>query len=679
LRKILPLYEMRKCRWRFCIVFVFIAISVDVGTAAKPVTAEQLQQNAVAIRNIVSEFTQASAHFRLLLEYRGDLEGQESKDKLLEISRTASTKLGEIYLLQQGVCKQIEESTDKKWDERYGQTGLWRKASADVLQSKLYKAQLSYFTAAGSGTEKRTQILHNTIMVCQSLGSNGDLLKGRCQQFLSNDDATYKIHAINTLGNILARSDTAEGVYLAASITRLRLSEKCDSKQIQKLAKAIGTSSLRDDFELNLKLAFLQIASCRQSQLLEEVIAKFPDAALFTGRIILADIAAHRSRSRLIAKSQFEIELAIRSVINNGPAQYTELLEWLCNDNGLGGRLLYYALAQACRQTRPKDAVEYYLKAARQSASEMLEVSRIEIAKLAAQLAYQIYCDDQAYCNAALEALEYYHQLASAGADEEMLWFYAAVLYDYGNETKAVQILKGIAGANGAFSREAKLDLTIHKIRRDQIRTDIQLIEAVEILADDFSENQQGDCYKSSGGLMVLANVTERIERCMSILQDGDDFAARLDRLAEFCLGCAPAEFADETKLLRIEAGIIAAGDDRKKLTELNRMLEGSFAGIDSIELVRVRARMAQAMGDFLAATKAWGRVCSILKPANGTEPAEQWWQGKFSQLYCWSKLKKTRPEEVRHAIEVLQSSYNIPDFWAGQIAGIQKQGTSAK
>jgi hypothetical protein len=67
------------------------------------------------------------------------------------------------------------------------------------------------------------------------------------------------------------------------------------------------------------------------------------------------------------------------------------------------------------------------------------------------------------------------------------------------------------------------------------------------------------------------------------------------------------------------------------------------------------------------------------LKPANGTEPAEQWWQGKFSQLYCWSKLKKTRPEEVRHAIEVLQSSYNIPDLWAGQIAGIQKQGTSAK
>lgn len=652
---------------------------VDVATAAKPVTAEQVQQNAVAVRNVISEFMQASAHFRLLLEYRGDLDDKDSKDKLLEISRKASAGLEKIYLLQQGACRQIEESTDRKWDERYGQTGLWRKASADVLQSKLYKAQLSYFTAAGSGMEKRTQILHDTIMVCESLAGNGDLLKARCQQLGSNDDATYKIHAINTLGDILARSDPAEEIYLAASITRLRLSEKCDNKQIQKLAKAISTSNLCDDFEFNLKLAFLQIATCRQSELLEEVIAKFPDTALFTGRIILADIAADQSRNRLIAKSEFEIELAIRSVINNGPAQYTELLERLCNDNGLGGRLLYYALARACRQTKPKDAVEYYLKATGQSAGEMLEVSRMEIATLAAQLAYQIYCDDRAYCNAALRALEYYHQLVAADADEEMLWLYTVVLYDCGNETKAVQILKGIAEANGEFSREAKLDLTIHKIRRNQTRTDKQLIEAVEILADDFSENQQGDCYKSSGGLMVLANVIERIERCMSIPRDGDDFAARLDRLAEFCLGCAPAEFAGETKLLRIEAGIIAAGNDRKKLAELNRMLEGSFAGIDSIELIRVRARMAQAMGDFAIAAKAWGRVCSMLKPADGTEPAEQWWQGKFGQLYCWSKLKKTRSGEVRHAIEVLQSSRNIPDFWAGQIAGIQKQGTSAK
>lgn len=652
---------------------------VDVAIAAKPVTAEQLQQNAAAARSVISEFMRASAHFRLLLKYRGDLDDKDSKDKLLEISRKASARLEKIYLLQQGLCRQIEESTDKKWDERYGQTGLWRKASADVLQSKLYKAQLSYFAAAGSGMEKRTQILHDTIMVCQSLGSDGDLLKGRCQRLLSNDDATYKIHAINTLGDILARSDTAEGVYLAASITRLRLSEKCDNKQIQKLAKAISTSNLCDDFELNLKLAFLQIATCRQSELLEEVITKFPDTALFVGRIILADIAANQSHNRLIAKSEFEIELAIRSVINNGPAQYTELLERLCNDNGLGGRLFYYALAQACCQTKPKDAVEYYLKAATQPASEMLEVSPIEIAVQAAQLAYQIYCDDQTYCNAALGALEYYHQLAAADADEEMLWVYTAVLYDCGDETKAVKILKVIAEANGAFSREAKLDLTVHKIRRNQIRTDKQLIEAVEILADDFSGNHQGDCYKSSGGLMVLANVIERIERCMSILRDEDDFAARLDKLAEFCLGCTPAEFAGETKLLRIEAGIIAAGNDGKKLAELNRMLEGSFAGIDSIELIRVRARMAQAMGDFAIAAKAWGRVCSILKPADGTEPAEQWWQGKFGQLYCWSKLKKTRPEEVRHAIEVLQSSYNIPDFWAGQIAGIQKQGTSAK
>ena len=95
---------MRKCRWRFCIIFVFIAISLDVATAAKPVTAEQLQQNAVAIRNVVSEFMQASAHFRLLLDYRGDLYDKESKDKLLKISRRASAKLEEIYLLQQGVC-----------------------------------------------------------------------------------------------------------------------------------------------------------------------------------------------------------------------------------------------------------------------------------------------------------------------------------------------------------------------------------------------------------------------------------------------------------------------------------------------------------------------------------------------------------------------------------------------
>ena len=89
---------------------------VDVATAAKPVTAEQVQQNAVAVRNVISEFMQSSAHFRLLLEYCGDLDDKDSRDKLLEISQKASAALEKIYLLQQGLCRQIEESTDVKWD-----------------------------------------------------------------------------------------------------------------------------------------------------------------------------------------------------------------------------------------------------------------------------------------------------------------------------------------------------------------------------------------------------------------------------------------------------------------------------------------------------------------------------------------------------------------------------------
>jgi hypothetical protein len=666
----------------FCIVFLSVTIPVGTTTAAKLITAEQIQQNRFAAEKIISEFTQASAHLRLLLEYRGNLGDDETKDELLGLWRKASARLEKIYLQQQEICKQIEVCTDKKWDELYGDTGLWRKAAADVRQSMLYKAQLDYFAAAGSVPAERTQILHEIITVCTSLGQTGDFLKAKSQQLLSDCDDTYKIHAINTLGDILARPGTGEEVYLAAAITRLRLSEKCDRQQIRELAKAIKASNLTDDFELNLKLAFLQVSVCSESNLLEELVSKFPAAALFIGDIILADIAVSQQPGHLITKSKFEIDLAIKTAISKGVEQYTKLLAQLAKFDRFSGPLLYYAIAQAYSQTKPKDAVEYYLKAAELAVDKTLEVSQIQIARQAGQLAYKLYCDDQAYCHTALEVLEYYHQLADSQADEEMLWLYASVSYDCGQETKAVKILKDIAAANGTFSNQARLDLTIHKIRRNQLHTIEPLIEAVEILADDFSENQQNDCYRSREGLLVLASVIEQIERCQSVAGgagDANNFTTQLDKLAEFCMGCASSEFTDNTKLLRIETGIIAADGDSGKLDELDQVLEDSFAGIDNIDLIRIRARMAQGRSNFTDATKGWGRICSALKPANGNKPTEQWWQGKFGQLYCWSQLKETRPAKVSHAIEVLQEDFNIPGFWAEKIAEIQKSEPLAK
>ena len=77
------------------------------------------------------------------------------------------------------------------------------------------------------------------------------------------------------------------------------------------------------------------------------------------------------------------------------------------------------------------------------------------------------------------------------------------------------------------------------------------------------------------------------------------------------------------------------------------------------------------AKNDCTQAAQIWSKIAELQRNdlQEQNRKSYGWWQAKFYELNCLSKLPPTKPEDLRHTIEVLQSTYpEIPAPWAEKL-----------
>jgi hypothetical protein len=413
---------------------------VSISCAQSLPGAEDISAQANAAEQTFEEFMRESIQPRLAYEYRDCFFSEKDRVELSELSGQASFDLKKIYHTQEDLRKRIEDYEGHRWDELYGQTGLWRKVYADGAKTLLFNSQVDYFVAFTAGPKKKERIVQDIISMCESGGSafagaSGELLQARALVLMARDNESYKERAESALDSILARRNLPDEVYFRSAILKMKLSNQVGKEQLDRLAGRMEQSRCWNDFELNLELAFLALR-LGQTDLLKEVIEKWPEAEDFVGSVILSELV-ERLDGRTVGRSDvaktadssvFEAELAAKAAWQKEVEKYRELLAKLCTTEKFQTPLLLYVTAGAHIESSPAAAVEYYLRAAtaqQKQKSDELGIEAVQIAKQAADFGYRLYYEDASYRNIARQAVGDYIEIAGREADERAQYLYA--------------------------------------------------------------------------------------------------------------------------------------------------------------------------------------------------------------------------------------------------------------
>ncbi|MCK5172919.1 MAG: hypothetical protein KAR47_05975, partial [Planctomycetes bacterium] len=431
--------------------------------------------SAQTAQKIADSFMQQTANLRLSYHYSESFTDADSRQELLKLAQKASSDLQRIFQTQQEYIFRIENYDGSDWDRLYGQTGLWRKLRLDEQDTLWLKAQVDYYQALASEPAARTDILQGIIEKTRTgpdvfKGPAGQLIRAKAYVLMAHLSATYRQWAQNDLDAIMATPALPDRLNIEAMLLKLTLTGLQSEGQLITARQRLANADCRDDFDLNIRLAFLELKltspqSCTQ---LSHVIATWPDAESFVAGLILSDIAAGDQRD-LQLRCPVAIELALQAALEAGPAKYSDLLRIICGTDGFQTPLAFWAAGKALHHSSPGEAIEYYLQAAtaqERRKSPRLAVSSEDIALGAAELACELYRRDKDAADTALRAIGQYCLIAGSGADQSIQYIYAGLLAESNRTTQADQLLQTIADGAGRFANHAALDLIENRIRR---------------------------------------------------------------------------------------------------------------------------------------------------------------------------------------------------------------------
>lgn len=724
-------------------------LCVAVSAAWGIPTSEDIEAKDDSVQRIADEFMRQSAELRLGWEYAEKFFSEEDRLKMLELARVASVRIGNIYAEQVGDLRAIENYQGDDWDEIYGSTGLWRKGYSNVQQNEWFKCQMDRYAGQALAGKEREKVLGYIASKCEKGegffgGDKAKILHAEALALMGE-----KLKAGRIVNSVLGKRGLKDDVYLEGTMLRLKLEGEISAKDLKSLAFGLSRGKLKDDLEMNLRVAFMGLRG-GFSWYLEEVIERWPGSGGFVGKLILSRLAG-AGEDELDALSVAEVELAAQAALLEKGGTYRKLFSRVCTRQKFQKAIMFYAAAEAHVKSSREQAVGYYLLAAmaqKQEQSEILEVPALAIAQQGAWLGYELFLEDKKYCRIADRAIGYYCDIAGREIDEKMEYLYTGVLSDCGKEQEAQKKLAKIWRDGGKFANRGRLDMIIARVnqesgdrrkRNESAKELRELIdsagwergydrgsksEAVELYCMLLLENDdrgsaetvlemlanegtmakevhgrlQGQGLKQLGRfddaaevlaetvnrencdaanecVEVLAALVKRIEKYEGRAGHYGVFLLNCEELAEYCVRCAGASWKAEAELIRCEIGAMSEGGTQKSRAEVEAILErlGKEGYQDNVDWVRCRARSYRSQGKFGEAARMWGMVRHARKPLkSGEKPGWEWWRGKYYELECWSRMGSTKEADVRHAIEVLQSSMSdIPAFWGEKLRGL--------
>jgi hypothetical protein len=663
---------------------VILFLHANTVSANAPPGVEDIEATAKQVRLISDTFMRQSFELRIQYEYSGKFLTQKDKENLRELAKRASNDLHTIAENQRKLKQQIEDYQGADWDERYGVTGLWRKLSKDLYATKLAKCEVDYYfglTVDWSILNKTLKELREEIISLDTAFSsaNSRLLRAKILA-LAKIDSAWNVSATDILNSLMDEANVPEAIYFRAGTERLKLAHLVTPEPLDSLAQKITQSSCADDFELILSLASLRRRYDPNG--LEETVSLWPQAEDFLGSLALADLSYQFETEQLTEQnlqqiSVFEAELAARVAWKNNAKDHKILLDRLASTEKFQTPLILYVTALAFTDASPAKAVNLLVKASKPAQleqSDKLNIEPFKIAEQAAQLAHNSFAEDSTLCGVVLEAFENYIKIGTEQIDRELEYLYSSVLNDCGFAEESEELLRRIADRPaGRWRNIARFELTVNAIRQKQYTDPRQKSRLLRQFSSLVAENK--DCEHAEAVKELLSEVLGEIEAHEVKTGDFAEMMRDFKKTARFCYDCSPNQ---QSSLLLAEVCVLAAGEDKERLSEAEKLLHNITQNIDvnDVDFVRCRARLLNEQGKFDEAAGLWAQVAEMRKSelAAANQRSWKWWRAKFYELRCWAQCPQTKKKDVLHTIEVLENSFvDVPALWAEKLNSLKR------
>lgn len=627
-----------------------------------------------------------SFHLRMRYEFNSRFTNQTEIENLHKMAKTASNHLLTIVEKQKRLKQKIEDYHGEDWDQRYGLTGLWRKLSADIYTTDLTKCQIDYYLALTADLQQRNTILHNILsqidqMDSSALPAASHLLKAKTIAILSQTQTNYKSLAEKEFNTLMTRSDISQSTTFQLLIERIKFGFS-DKENLTKLIDQLTESNYADDAELVLSLAFLQ-RRFNQPENFKKTVSLLPQTQIYLGTLILEDLSSSTSLQKDLKQvSIFEAELAAQAAWNKSLQEYKVLLDYLVGTEKFQTPLILYVTALASVESSPAKAVQLLTKAStlqKLQKNDLLKISAEKIAKQAAQLSYNLYIEDHAHCQLAIEAFENYSIIAGEKIDKDLEYKYSIILKDCGKTQKAHLLLKKIAGRTiGPWRNKAKLQLLVKTIQQNQYETLDEKSKLIRQFAELSEKCHIGEY--TNEAMQLLSDIVDQIDN----YQEKDNFPATAKackKIAQFCYNhnYQNDQLRQHAGLLLLETAILSTENKQEKILELEKLFNNISEEIttDNVDMLRCRARLLAKQNKFREAAQLWMEICKMRKNevSSTNQRSWKWWRAKFYELSCMSKTKEIKKTDIIHTIEVLENSLtDIPSIWSKKIGSLKQQ-----
>ena len=509
---------------------LFFLLSVLVNSVTAYPTAEDIESLRQEAKLTTDSFFASSFELRMKYEYKGGHLNSNDKEKLFKLAEKAGDKLKVVIEKQQNLKNRIENYEGDDWDEKYGATGLWRKLARELFTSTLHKCEIDFYLAVCLEQPRQNKSLKDLLSKIDPANQMYDskylhLLKAKTLALLSKTDSAYVPLAKKEFKALKIRSDGTGAIAFKSGLEEIKFSSPADAGHLKRLTGDLARSEYSTDIELILQLAFVRRQY--EADCFEHVVHIWPQTEKVLGEILLSEFSQQiANKQQLPSITVFEAELAAAEAWKRAE-EYKETLSYLAEHEKFQTPLILYIAGIASTET-PSKSIELLMKAStlRQlHQSDKLVISAEQIAKQAAQFAYNSFKANSIECGLVLNAFEHYNNISKGNTDKEIEYLYAVVLKDCGKPAKADEMLGKIAAETGDWQNRAMLDLIIQGTSQSDMneerRSDLQ-----GQLSNLISGTQDTDIRIEAIGiycqLLIESNEKESVEKILDILTETD-------------------------------------------------------------------------------------------------------------------------------------------------------------
>jgi hypothetical protein len=671
---------------RYLLPLVLLTISLPAFAADSLPTAQDINDAAQKAKQVSDSFFKQTFEIRMQYEYSGRFLNPQDKDTLCKAARQASANLEQIVNTQLAMKQAIESYQKDDWETLFGQTGLWRKLSADILNTQTGKLEIDYYLSRIEG----------------KLQSQAE------QQFFKQR----------------AKSNLSQCESLKASLEQIKYLGHSEPNKLEDIARSLAKSECKDNLEMLLSLAILQSKYAPAS--LQTTLSRSPQTITDLGKLILADLS---SDANLNSLNPVTAELAAYSARTTNPSAYKELLLALADIDQFKSPMVLYAAGISVADSAPEKTVKLLIDASTLQQKKkywLIDIEADRAAEQAARLAYDGFAQKNIDCTLAIAAFDNYTRIASDKITEQMQYLYGTLLLDCDKTQKAFETFTKLVDVSKSIWRDkAALELLKTKINTDPEKILPQMrnfilncksqdeqkrllrLEAMDIYCRailgsdindsatqvlnllDTAEQTAGlryDLFKAQA-LYQLGRLEESAQyMSKAIIEDSNSSAALAAQIAseiidkielwqkdandsnELLRNCATlAEFAHKSANSRQTALLLA----EVSTLQGKRFLTPFSPDENDTTWLRVQARLLMAQEKFEQSAKLWVKIAELRRndTAGQTQKNWHWWQAKFYELDCLAKSPQADKQNIAHIIDVLcGSNPQIPAPWAEKL-----------